>query len=792
MLSTNNNPKESVIHSLRALLVKGDEVDKCNVCRALGSIGASEAIDDLVTHLRDEDLDVCIDAAEALGQLRATDVAPQLMESLINEPDGELKAMIIKSLGEIKNPVSIPTLLEIARHQPEDMIIDSHDDWNDWWDMQRQAIIALGKMKVQEATRVLHELLSTDEILDIEIDIMKALVNIDQQGETCVIDLLQSGPALTRRRAAYALSFSSTPDSLKALSRAFTDSSEEVRLNAVQALVDRKADKYLSAIELLKKDRSEKVRQAAIKACVTLGKDNESEDSTGPTNSRLLHDDDAQVRSTYLQSLQLTDAPLQSDELQKHINMALNDKDEQVILATIPLLLKIPDNEKCEATLLQIMSRAKLSRDILAACINTLSKLGRWNVNISRIMCNLINHKDQYIRQTSLQSLMTMESTIDISKYDPGQKKAPIDVIIEALNGQIALPVELTPTVNNDKPSTDPEEASTAESDIEKNDEQEAMSTLESIMEDNSRIEQSLKESEAISQGTEQEDPELDEYHNLVQQNILKGDWLFNNKQEIPVAREVRQLSAKILSRLPENLSPEKSAAIINNLMHALASEDSELAAHAADAIAQIALDKPDTPGLENSFGGLVTQFHSEQWDLKLACIKALAAIRSRIAIPVLMMALEHKRPALRIQAIQSITDLQLDGHEIPKGAHIPQQPPGLIEWVETLITLLQDNESGIRYSAVNNLKRCLLADELSSQKALIGRVIENILQSAFDNQGGRTRDMAQVLKEIEPIQGTERLLELLTELPTSYERRFAIEMLEVMYRSNPETVHSS
>jgi hypothetical protein len=45
---------------------------------------------------------------------------------------------------------------------------------------------------------------------------------------------------------------------------------------------------------------------------------------------------------------------------------------------------------------------------------------------------------------------------------------------------------------------------------------------------------------------------------------------------------------------------------------------------------------------------------------------------------------------------------------------------------------------------------------------------------------------MALVLKAIEPVQGTARLVELLSDLPTSYERRFAIEMLEEMYRTVP------
>ena len=40
--------KAVVVHRLRDLLDAGDELDKCNASRALGTIGAVEAIDDLV------------------------------------------------------------------------------------------------------------------------------------------------------------------------------------------------------------------------------------------------------------------------------------------------------------------------------------------------------------------------------------------------------------------------------------------------------------------------------------------------------------------------------------------------------------------------------------------------------------------------------------------------------------------------------------------------------------------------------------------------------------------------
>ena len=772
------------MHSLRDLLNSGDEVDKCNASRALGTIGAKEAINDLVIKLRDEDIDVCIDAAEALGKLNATHVVPQLIESLKNDPDGELKTAIVRALGDIKSPASIPILLEIAEHHPEDMIIDNNEDWDDWWDMQKEAVVALGKMKAQPATQILMNLLESDDVLDIEHVILDALVTIGDEGEERVIGLLKDASALTRRRSAHALSFSSTKQSLKALTSAFTDPSDDVRLNALLALVSRKASKYLSAIELLKKDRSEKVRQAAITAYDTLSAGIKSKKTTDKGNDQLLNDPDAEVRATYLQSLQAENVKLSDEELLEHISKAFNDKNEIVILAAIPLLLKLTDKESSEARLIQLISRPKIADKILRACIDTLAQISRWNVNISRIMTRLINHNDQPIRLITLQALMTIEKNIGLAEFDSSQVKTPIDIINETLNGRVVLEIEVSSLVPEQAENTAEE---VKQAPVEEAEPTEALSTLESIMQDSLVVEQKLQQADNQDDNETEQDPELEEFHKLVQDNVTKSEWLFKNKnEEISVAQDVQHLAARILAKLPEQLSDEKAKKTVDSLVTALHSADIKLSTYAADSIAEIAMNNPKIGGIEYAYGGLITQFHNEQWDLKLACIKALGAIHNRAAIPILMTALEHRRAALRIQAIESITELELNGDELLKNAHIPEMPITLTDWVNLLIDLLQDKEAGVRYSAVNNLKRCLMAEEINQQQELMDKAIEQIVQCPFDNQGGRTRDMALVLKAIEPVKGTARLVELLSDLPTSYERRFAIEMLEEMYRTAP------
>lgn len=784
--------RSNVVSSLLNLLNSGDEVDKCNASRALGSIGATEAIDDLLNNIKDDDIDVCIDAVAALGQLRATQVIPQLIESLKNDPDGELKTSIVRSLGNIKHPDTIPMLIEIAENKPKGIIIDSNDDWDDWWDMQQQAIIALGKMKADGATEMLNRLLHSDDILDIENEILNALVNIGTEGENIVIEHLTNKSELTRRRAVKALALSQSKESLKALSSAFKDASDDVRSAAIQSVVKRKSVKFLKLMELLQKDPSEKIRQEAIVAYHALNKisleaqtnsdDSDVESSTKQTsaNVQLLNDKDAQVRATYLESLQSHTSQISNDELEQHIETAFNDKEDKVLLAAIPLLAQLEDTEKAETRLLQLISRPKLAETLFVKCLRTLASLKRWNINISRMMSRLINHNTQLIRLTALETLMTLENNLPESDIDEKQKKSPIEIINDTLSGRMVLEVEVA-SFNTKSEPKDIEETSNDDNQNEI-EEVEATSTLASILQDNERIEKALQESNQEPEDAIEHDPLLDEFHSLVQDNVDKGEWLFNQKEEVSVALNVQRTAAKILSKLPLNLSNEKAKTIVSSLLLALNSNDEKLRTYAAQSIAQIATDNPETAGVEYAFGGLVTQFQHDQWDLKLACIRALGAIRNRAAIPIIAQALEHKRAAIRIQAIQSTTELQLNGLAILKNAHIPEEPPTLTEWVRTLMTFLQDKESGVRYSAVNQLKRCLEHEEISQQKELISDAIESIVQAAFNNNGGRTRDMAHVLKAIEPIQGTQRLIELLKELPSSYERRFAIEMLEEMY----------
>ncbi len=794
------------IRLLRRLLREGDEADRCNASRALGNIDAREAIDDLVTLLGDEDIDVCIDAAEALGKLDARPVLPKLHDSLMHDPDGELKTAIIKALGLIGAAESIPLLMEIAEQQPENMILDSNEDWNDWWDMQRHAIVALGDMSATEATPLLKRLLLEDEedVDDIEADILQALLKLGEDGEAAVIEVLQSAPrAISRRRAARALAASSGNATLKSLARALTDDHEDVRLYALESLIERDAVKYLPAIELLTRDRSREVRQCALRGVEKLrARQETTRRKTATDANALARDDDTDTRIARLEALAERAAAPDDDRLIESLRLALADPDPRLAMAALPLLAGLEDREQAETELLVLLGRPKPDPALTIAALRVLQDLGRWNLDLSRLLGRLASQDHQGVRLATLNALMAIQNAL-LEQPEPPRGKQPVDIVLDALEGRVLLEVEIGEPMpaqskagagdaaSDDRIASDASSsAESAEnaSDQDEEDVQIVTSTLQSILLDNRRVEEALQQQQDRPMPGEV-DEELQQYHDLVQANIHRAEWLFAHDRDVPAARDLQYLAARLLGDLPRGLDRKRTARIVNSLIQSLHAEDEQLRIRAAEALARIAGRQRHAEGVQYAYGGLVTQFHSELWDLKIACSRALAALGNRSAIPILIAALDHPRGAVRQQLIESITDLVLDGDELLKNAHVPQQPPTLEEWMERLIELLRDAEFGVRHAAVVSLRRCLDAPELDDRQAWIERSIDSIIDAAFVNRGGRVRDLAEVIKDIEPACATRQLNALLDRLSDSMERRFAIEMIEQIHRRQPMSV---
>jgi len=274
--------KQDVVQALRRLLNKGDELDRCCACRSLGVLGSSDALQELVEHLRDDDIDVCIDAAESLGLLGDPAAVAPLIESLHNDPDGEMS---------------------LLTSVPEDTDWDDDDAWDSNWDVQRKAVQALGYLRVAEAVAPLTALLDEEDAQVDETDTLLALARIGDAGEEVVIQRLQNGATRERRRAAHALGQPCSPTGARALGRALQDPEPEVRAVAAEALANNGQGRYLGALLLLLRDPADEVREIALKMAGKLSSQANAELDVQQLLP-LLGDPSARVRAAALHALQ--------------------------------------------------------------------------------------------------------------------------------------------------------------------------------------------------------------------------------------------------------------------------------------------------------------------------------------------------------------------------------------------------------------------------------------------------------------------------------------------------------
>ena len=140
-----------VTSSLLNYLENGNEVDRCYAAKTLGNLKVKEATKALLARIKDEDIDVCIDAISALGKIKEASALPVLLESLEKDPDSDVKLAVTESLAHYQSEDAIDTLLKLAEERPEEMYFDQNEDWDSWWDLQEKAIVILGEMQVKKA-----------------------------------------------------------------------------------------------------------------------------------------------------------------------------------------------------------------------------------------------------------------------------------------------------------------------------------------------------------------------------------------------------------------------------------------------------------------------------------------------------------------------------------------------------------------------------------------------------------------------------------------------------------------
>ncbi len=777
--------RSDVVAALCALLSEGDEADRCYSCRALGALGATEAIPALIERLRDEDIDVCVDAAGALGKLGSPAVIDSLNDSLRNDPDGEVKIAAVESLARVADPRTIPMLLEIAERRPAEMNFDESDDWDPWWDIQREAVLALGRAQVKDAAPVLARLLEDEDGQDIDAEIMSALAQLGEPGEQILMERLRRGREQVRRRAVAALARGHSPRSLAALSRALKDDSSQVRVAALKALERRGGRRYLPNILRLYRDPDAAVRRAAIGVGRRLAEAGGAETPDVDALLPLLNDKDPKVRASAL--LCLDRAGLDEGRIER-LRQALRDPEPEVAAIACALIGRHGTESQFE-DVVRIAEDKAADAKLRRAALRAIGARGIWNQAIASLMAETLSESKSPARLAALDALLdlhragagagTGSSAGRSNASEIDGMPDPLALIVAALSGDGIAFAKSQESPEIASESADAATADSYEIPVEvaasSSETRPAKSSLEAIAIDNAEVALALARDDGDDSEKEIEiDEETAEYLALTEANEAAARWMFT-REALETDLDVRRLAARILGSAAEE-------PVIHALTEALAYKDPALRREAAASLAAIADRLPQSSTLAEGLDALLEGAGADDRDLRIACLHALARVRNSRAHDFLLAALDDRQPTVRIEAVRA---LGVFDRSIP-AASTNDAGEFFHSDLSKILERLDDSEPGVRIAAARALAGMLRGRDRSANN--VSRVVEALIRAGFAGSGDQAREMGRVLREISPDRATGHLLKALRDLATSAERRVAIDMLEEIHLLQDES----
>jgi len=802
--------------TLCQLLQNGDEADRCYALRTLGIIGGEESVPALIERLRDEDIDVCVDAAEALGRIGSRQAVPALVESMENDPNGEICTAIVQALGRIGDQQSLDALRKVATERPESMEWD--DDWDTWWDVQLAAVKALGQAGDPSATELLIGILQDENQQDIESELLHALALIPGSGTEFLMQQLQrsDNPEQLRRRCASALGRAATTDELvKALGRALKDPQAEVRIAAIRSLAGHGANHYLRALLLLLRDPDADVRTAALTAVTELAGQSAYSSELQRELMSLLDDPDSQVRHTLFDTLAATAArdPLDRETIDK---VVANLDDAQAETATAACrLLGRAGNPSVIADLMRILDNRSGHPMVRREAALSMGLLAEPADTVMQSLSRAVGDPEQAVRLAALTALMEMDDDSPLPAMDaaagsdeaPARPQRPLEVVLAAVLGNID-PDQMT---EDNDPQESPEmPASTAAADgrtgrdllmqtaaeksagpaaaeeavemaeislpetpgriVQEGDVRIASSTLDAIAMDN--VEITLQQDAPVAEV--EQDQETLEYLEVVEQNKELMRRIRSNRR-IDAHQDVRRLGARILANSRRSES-------IQALIQALSDDDDLLRREAAEAIGEIARNDPQVPELQDAIGTLITQLAVSEQDQRLVCARALGHLGNHAAVPPLLEALKDSESSVRIQSTIALAELVAEGADPAASDHMVVRRVSPLSVARRILELMDDPESGVRLTAARELARILGTLE---EKRFAEQVAEQLLDSVFQWSGEEARLMGRVLRAFDRDMIAGKLLDRLQEAGDSLRRSVIIEMLEELLNPN-------
>ncbi|MCF6355411.1 MAG: HEAT repeat domain-containing protein [Candidatus Polarisedimenticolaceae bacterium] len=743
---------QSAIAALTHLLETGDEADRCYAAQALGVFGGNATVDVLIARLRDADIDVCVDAAEALGKIGSSRAIPPLIETLKHESSGEVCTAVTIALAALGGREASSALLEIAAQRPEWLEMD--DDWDSWWDLQLEAIRGLGRAKEARTIAILIEIMDNHEHQDIESEVLKVLAQIGGQATDILIQRLQQGTPRSRRRAARALGAVRSAEASCALSRALQDDAAEVRSAAISALAEQGAEHYLPAILLLMRDESEAVRSAAIQSACQLAS---PADSLRELLLARLDDPSGTVRNGSLHALSATieKAPLSAEMIQR-VAASLEDSDPIVGSSVCALLSKCGDAATIPR-LTALLAGSNRPPMLRRAAAQALGQIGVTNDDLLQALTEAIGDQEQGVCLAALTAL------IDLSAREEEMDSRPLDIVIAMLAEEVQVPP--SEAEQEKAGAVEPTSAATQE----RSGMQPATSTLDAIAMESA---QAMLDRQGDEGEAEPMDDETLHYLGLAERQKKEAERM-QAERTFDLADDLRRLAARALAESRDAQAVAALATIVQN------EPDAALTCEAISSLGNIAAHAPSTPGLNESLDLLIARLGSGDRGCRLAAARTLGQLGNRAAIAPLLAALADEAGDLRIEAVNAITELLMQEPGIDREQRV-REGVATATIARQFLSGLDDAAGGVRLAVAKGLARLLQRKEL---QGFTEQAVEKMIAAALLDDGQQSRSMGRIIRVIQADLGAEKLLVRLEAAQESASRRPIIKMLEELFR---------
>ncbi|MEO1248407.1 MAG: HEAT repeat domain-containing protein [Pseudomonadota bacterium] len=405
-----------------AALDDRSDVVRCAAARVLAILGDQTVAERLVDALLDEDPDLRVDAMGALVRCARPQDADAVLESLTGDPETDVKRAAIRVLAKLKHQASLPIISALAKDRCEEEIAWQNDTigWDEWNDIQPEAIDALGELGSEEAVSALCEVHASEWGAEFEPSIFAALARIPGTGVQTLTNHAMATEGRPRARAFAALS-KADPSLLEPLVPVLKDGEDvDGRLLAVRALADDQA----ALADMALRDPAASVRRAALEALSPPCYD---------TAFAALSDEDETVRAAALDQLRLCESGHDNADILANVEAWAGAADTRLACACVGYLTDQPGPNSL-AVLTALAENVDRPQEVR---VDALRGLATFDDSVALdTLASMIIDPTRQVRLAALTSLAA------IARSEQAElANAATDFLCQAMNGAIQAPM---------------------------------------------------------------------------------------------------------------------------------------------------------------------------------------------------------------------------------------------------------------------------------------------------------------------------------------------------------------